>query len=118
MYLYIKKLVFMKTEKMLELIVKQLEDSKIENIETIDVSKKTTLTKYIVVGTARSTKHADSSGELLRTELKSLNIAPKKSEGKSIGWVSIDLMDIIVNLFTEEERDYVKLERLWKEEIQ
>ncbi|MDR2760247.1 MAG: RsfS/YbeB/iojap family protein, partial [Rickettsiales bacterium] len=61
-------------------IVKILDDSKVEDIKTLDVEKKTSLTKLIIVGTGRSSKHMDSSLEKLRTELKTLEIFPPKIE--------------------------------------
>ncbi|MDR0571949.1 MAG: ribosome silencing factor, partial [Rickettsiales bacterium] len=97
-------------------VVEVLDDIKIENIEAIDVEKKTSLTKLILIGTGRSTKHLDSSMEKLRSELKTFGITPPKAEGKGIEWLLLDLGDILVNLFTEEERKKYDIEKLWKKE--
>ena len=35
-------------------------------------------------------------------------------EEKSDGWVLLDLSDIIIHLFTEEQRHLYKFEEIWK----
>jgi ribosome-associated protein len=97
-------------------IVKTLDDMKIENIKVIDVEKKTTLTKLMVIGTGRSVKHLDSSVDKLKSELKALDIISPKIEGKNTDWLLLDLGDIIVNLFTEDTRKKYNMEDLWKRE--
>lgn len=40
----------------------------------------------------------------------------KRVEGKDQGkWILIDLGDVIIHLFNEEEREFYKLERLWSD---
>lgn len=95
------------------LIFKQLDDSKIENIEIINVAEKTSIADYIIIGNGRSEKHIEATFEKLRTDLKNKNILPPATEGKSSNWLLLDLNDIIVHLFTEESRNLYKLEELW-----
>ncbi|MBR2141378.1 MAG: ribosome silencing factor [Rickettsiales bacterium] len=108
----------MDLEKLKKFIIEFLDNSKISDITTIDVSKKTTITKLMIIGTATSTKHADSTIHNLRSKLKeTFETIPNKAEGKSSGWVLLDLNDIFVNIFTEEARQEYKLEELWTKEI-
>lgn len=96
----------------------ELENSKITDLQMLDVSNKTSLTQYIFIGTANSNRQTDSTIDNLRTKLKEkFNIVPKKAEGKSTGWVLLDLGDIFVNIFTPEARKEYKLEDLWTKEI-
>lgn len=108
----------METEKIKEFVLKRLDESKIENIDIIDVSKKTSLTNDIIIGTGRGEKHIESTIDNLRTSLKeNFNIISKQAEGKGSKWIILDLNEIFVNLFTEESRKEYKLEDLWKREI-
>ena len=96
----------------------ELDNSKITDLQILDVSTKTSLTHYIFIGTANSNRQVDSTVDNLRTKLKEeFNIIPKKAEGKSTGWVLLDLGDIFVNIFTPEAREEYKLEDLWTKEI-
>lgn len=104
----------MNLEEKINLIVKNLDDFKCEDIETINVEKKTSVTNYIIIATGRSEKHSDSAAENVRKVLKEHNILPKKTEGKATGWIVLDIGDILIHIFTAEERKKYSLEDLWK----
>ena len=41
---------------------------------------------------------------------------PLRREGKSEGrWILLDFGDVVAHVFTEEDRMYYSLERLWKD---
>ena len=43
-------------------------------------------------------------------------IAPNSREGNSdSGWILMDFGDVIIHIFTETEREFYKLEKLWSE---
>lgn len=107
----------MKLDKLQDFIISKLDELKVENIETLDVSKKTSIADRLIIGTGRSEKHIESAMENLRISLKEIDLNPKKPEGKNTGWVILDLFGIIVNLFTEEWRGVYNLEQLWTSEI-
>lgn len=104
----------MNLEEKISLIIKVLDDLKCENIEAINVEKKTSMTNYIIIATGRSDKHSDSTAENIRKVLKENNILPKKTEGKATGWIVLDIGDILIHIFTAEERKKYSLEDLWK----
>lgn len=108
----------MNFEELKDFLLKKLDESKIEDIQVIDVSKKTSLTKLMIIGTGTSDRHIDSVAENIRKYLKEeFNYVAKKPEGKSTGWILLDLIDIFVNLFTEDVRKEYRLEDLWTKEL-
>lgn len=107
----------MNSKKLLELVLKYIEDSKIEDVEVIDISKKTSIADKLIIGTGISNKQIESAMDNLRTFLKENGLDPKPVVGKASGWVVLDLASIIVNFFTEDVRKYYNLEKLWLEEI-
>jgi ribosome-associated protein len=67
-----------------------------------------------VIATAQSPLQFSALGEYLEKELKPLGHDIKRSEGTpASGWVLHDFGDIIVHIFTEEQRAYYRLEELW-----
>lgn len=111
------KLFFIKMVKELnkEFIVNKLDESKVENITVLDVKEKTSLMDYMIIGTGLNERHLEATADHLREFIKqNFDFVPKPVQGKSSGWVILDLNEIFVNLFTAEERSRYDLETLWK----
>lgn len=89
-------------------------DKKGEAFAAIDVSGRTILADTFAIVTGRSKVQtraiADAIVEAVRRDGHSLS----RMEGYSDGsWILIDLGNVIVHVFTPEERAFYNLERLW-----
>ena len=121
--------------ELLNKIVKILDEKKAIDVKTIDIKEKSSLADYMVVASGTSITHikalADNVEEELKKEntdtvtkleneknfeeLKKENILPHKIEGyNSNSWILMDYLDVIVNIFTETDREHYKLEDLWE----
>ena len=99
----------------LETVTTCLEDSKAEEIMTIDIRDKSAIADYMVVASGRSGRHVSAVADHLLRELKSLGFKSIKVEGlQSADWVLVDIGDIIVHLFRPEVRDFYSLEKMWQ----
>ena len=93
-----------------------LDDKKGVNIKILDVRELTSIADYFVIATGTSSKHVSALADSVEEELDNLGIHPSHKEGHRNGeWVLIDYLDIIVHVFTEEKRDFYKLEKMWKD---
>lgn len=100
------------------IIIKQLEEQKIEDIICIDISRISSLANYIIIGSGRSGKHAESSMENLKMFLKQKQgINGKLSGNGSDGWIVLDLGNVIVHLFESKVRKLYKLDELLMSKI-
>jgi len=100
--------------KEIDLIFNVLIDFKAENIEIIDVSKKSSSMDNIVLATGRSEQHVRGIANNLILEAKRLNLDILGHEGIDNGlWALIDLSNTIVHVMTQETREFYKLEKLW-----
>ena len=91
-----------------------LESKKAKNIKKIDIKNKTTIANYFIIASSTSTTHVKSLADNLEEELKKNNVYPKKIEGYNTGsWILLDYDNIIVHIFTENERINYSLEDLW-----
>ena len=100
------------TQELLRRILASLDDSKAEDVVTIDLTGKTAIADYMVVASGRSSRQVASMTEHLAEALAGrFRVA---IEGKAQGdWVLIDAGDVIVNLFRPEIRLYYNLEKMW-----
>jgi ribosome-associated protein len=106
----------METKSLSLEIFKALDDKKARNIKVLDVQGLTSIADYFVIATGTSTRHASSLADSVEDELSELGLEPSHKEGHSSGdWILIDYIDVIVHVFTEETRDFFKLEKMWKD---
>lgn len=99
--------------KLLNKIIKLLEDKKAINLTSIDVKEKTTLADYFIITSGTSTTHIRALADNVETELKKEQIYPNKIEGYNTEWILMDYGDIVVHIFTERERQNYKIEELY-----
>ena len=80
----------------------------------LDLRRVAPFADYFVIMSATSTRQIEALEEDLRQALKSAGVNLFHREGRpGSGWVLLDLSDVIVHIFGEEEREYYGLERLW-----
>jgi len=95
-------------------IEKLLEDKKAVDISIIDIQDKTTLADYFIIASGTSSTHIKSLADNVDIELKKEGLLPHKIEGyKSNSWILMDYSSVIVNIFTQEQREHYNLEELW-----
>ena len=98
----------------LKLVLESLEDSKAENVTSIDITGKSALGVYMVVVSGRSNRHVTAIAELLLDDIKAGGLGHARIEGLETGdWVLIDTGDIIVHIFRPEVREFYNLEKMW-----
>ncbi|MBA3039899.1 MAG: ribosome silencing factor [Alphaproteobacteria bacterium] len=98
----------------LELVLASLEDSKAEDIVTINIVGKSALGDYMVVVSGRSNRHVAAISEHLISDLKDEGYGSPRVEGLEAGdWVLIDTGDIIVHVFRPEIREFYNIEKMW-----
>lgn len=96
------------------LTIESLENSKAEKIQSINITKKSSIGDYMVIASGRSHRHVGALADLLIRDLKQAGIKTPRVEGRQNGdWVLIDIGDIIIHLFRPEVREFYNLEKMW-----
>ncbi len=104
---------------LLAMIVRVLDAKKAEELLVVDVRQQSTITDYLVLATGTSEPHLRA----LRIELeKTLDQNQVRIVGmdtdKDSGWFVIDAFDVMVHLFTPENRRRYRLDLLWKDGVE
>lgn len=98
----------------LKIILKNLEDTKAEDIVSIDIQGRSPLADYMVIASANSQRHISAITDHLLRSWKNNGCGFANVEGLTGGdWVLIDTGDIIVHLFRPEIRLFYNLEKIW-----
>ncbi|WP_192497823.1 MULTISPECIES: ribosome silencing factor [Tepidiforma] len=101
-------------ETLAQRAVDVLSEHKALDIALIDISRTATFTYYFVIATAQSPLQFAALVEYLERDLAPEGIFLRHREGSpESGWVLLDFGDIIVHLFTADQRAYYRLEELW-----
>lgn len=99
----------------LNTVLVSLEDSKAENIVSIDIQGKSSLGDHLVVASGRSHRHVSAVAEHLIRAFKEAGLGTPRTEGlSSADWVLIDAGDVIVHVFRPEVREFYNLEKMWQ----
>jgi ribosome-associated protein len=99
----------------LKVVLTSLDDSKAEDLVSIDLSGKTPLADYMVIASGRSERHVAAAGERLVEDLKKAGAAQIRIEGlRHADWVLVDAGDIVVHIFRPEVRTFYNLEKMWQ----
>lgn len=107
----------MQTEELLNLVKEVLDERKALHISILDVRGKTSITDYMVVATATSTRHAKSLCDYVVEKVKEHNQQPLGMEGEpGSDWVLLDLGDVVLHVMTGQAREFYQLEKLWSVE--
>jgi len=92
-----------------------LADRQAEEIVLLDIRKLAAFSDYFVIATASNPRHMRALAETLDKELRTEGVSSLHREGeRDSGWVLVDYNDVIVHLFSPDQRVRYGLEELWE----
>lgn len=105
----------MQAEQLVQVVIAALEELKGQDILTIDVRDKTSITDFMVIATGSSSRHVKSLADTVLEKTKEQGVRPIGSEGLESGeWGLIDLGNVVVHVMQAATRQFYDLERLWQ----
>lgn len=105
------------TLEVLRKLVSAIDDKKAESLAVLNVSKKSNITDYLVLANGNSEPHLRA----LRIEAEKvldasgIPIAGMESGGYGSGWTVLDAYQIMLHIFTPDQRANYALDKLWKD---
>ncbi len=103
-------------QQKLEIIVKALDSKKAEDIKVIKVGDLTVIADYFVIADGTSSTQTKALADEAEYRMQENGVVPNRVQGNNgSNWVIIDYGDIVVHVFSKEQRDFYNLERLWRD---
>ena len=101
-------------ERMLERLVALAREKRGEDLAALDVRELVEYMDYLLVVTARSERQNRAIAEHLIRGMKQEGVLPLSRAGIDGGtWICVDMVDVVVHLFTPDTRAIYDLELLW-----
>jgi ribosome-associated protein len=97
-------------------IVDLASDKLAESLVLLDVRELTSIADYFVICNGGSDRQVRAISRQIQDTLALEGEKALHEEGESEArWILVDYSSVIVHIFTPEERDYYRLDRLWGE---
>ena len=93
---------------------KALDSKKAINLMMLEVKGVTALTEYLVIATGTSNTHIRALCDEVEKQMDAVHEPVAHREGyRGDTWIVMDFNGVMVHVFTEEQRKFYDLERLW-----
>lgn len=97
--------------------VNALDKKNASDIKLFKVDEQTIIADYYVICCGRSTTHVNALSDEVEYQTGENGVQMLRVDGRGTGtWVLMDYGSVLVHIFTREQRDFYKLEKLYNEE--
>ncbi len=85
------------------------------DVTIIDLTELVSYTDYFVVASAETERQMRRIVEEVIDNMREEGYRPRsRNYEEGSVWISLDFLDVVVHIFTDEGRDYYRLEALWR----
>ncbi len=109
----------MSEEQIKELVKKIyacLSEKKASDIRILDIRNVTVIADYFIIATVNNAPQLSALMDSIDEVMYQNDIHAKHTEGnQNSSWVLMDYEDIIIHLFSHEDRMFYDLERIWQD---
>lgn len=104
------------SRQMAKIACTALSEKKAENIQVIDISGVSVIADYFVIASAGNRNQLQAMEDAAEEALYRAGYPCAQKEGnQNSSWLLMDYKDIIIHLFSREDRLFYDLERIWQD---
>ncbi|MGB4661377.1 MAG: ribosome silencing factor [Mobilitalea sp.] len=104
------------SKEMVKLAYEALEDKKGEDIKVIEIGDISIIADYFIIANGTNSSQVTALVDAVQDKLTRAGYEPKRVEGvRSSTWVLMDYGDVIVHVFSQDDRLFYNLERIWRD---
>lgn len=102
--------------EMAKIAYEALDAKKGEDIKIIEIGEITSIADYFIIANGSNTSQVDALVSAVEEALGRQGYEPKRIEGiRSASWILMDYGDVVVHVFSKEDRLFYNLERIWRD---
>ena len=106
----------MDNKELVKAIYNALDDRKGEDIRILDIPGVSVMADYFVIASGNNVNQVQAMADSVNEAMIANKLELKQTEGYGTGgWILMDYGDIIVHVFSKEERLFYDLERIWRD---
>jgi ribosome-associated protein len=100
----------------LDIITKTLDEKMAEDVKVIDIGHRSSIADFFVIAHGNSVNQNRALSDYIEENLNKEGYQVNSIEGLREGnWILMDCGEVIVHIFTSEQREFYNLEDLWEE---
>ena len=104
------------SKEMAKLAIQALEDKKAEDLTVIDISHVSVVADYFIIASGNNRNQVQALSDYVDEKLGRAGYENRQVEGyTTANWILMDYKDIIVHVFSKEDRAFYDLERIWRD---
>ncbi len=93
-----------------------ISDTPARDTIVLDIHELSPFTDYFVITAGANERQLRAINRTIAERMAEVGVRPQRTEGApTSGWIVIDFGDVLVHIFSEELRDFYRLEDLWAE---
>lgn len=102
------------SKELLSVVVKAGDGKRAEDIVALDMQGISLLADYFVIMSANTERQVEAIVQAISEQVEEAGFDVQHIEGqKGSTWYLIDLGDVVIHVFKQEDRDFYNLEKLW-----
>ena len=106
----------METLEIVKTAVEALRDKKAEDVTVIDITGVSSIADYFIIANGNNQNQLTAMQDAVDETMYKAGLHAKQIEGNNKStWIQMDYEDIIVHLFSKEDRLFYDLERIWRD---
>ena len=103
-------------KEMVKTAVAALQDKKGEDIRVIDISGVTVIADYFIIASGSNPNQVQALVDNVEEHMYKAGYDDPRVEGyNTASWVLLDYNDVIVHVFSQDDRLFYDLERIWRD---
>lgn len=103
-------------KEMVKTAVAALQDKKGEDIRVIDISGVTVIADYFIIASGSNPNQVQALVDNVEEQMYKAGYDDPRVEGyNTASWVLLDYNDVIAHVFSQDDRLFYDLERIWRD---